>query len=147
MADVQDSVVPRRHVRLPIRMSVRISTIDPETDPFTGRPFFRTSRETCANLSRGGAFVLTDEPLSPGRRLLVELEIPDGPSLQAVGRVAWSKKVLAPTGNRSESGVGIEFVGGSAQDFRELEEHLRTLRSARRDGDSARPRIGIASSE
>ena len=40
-------------------MPVRISTIEPERDPWTGRPFFRATEETCGNLSEGGAFVRT----------------------------------------------------------------------------------------
>ena len=31
----------RRHQRVAVHMPVRISTIDPETDPRTGRPYFR----------------------------------------------------------------------------------------------------------
>ncbi len=30
---------------------VRVSTVDSEVDPTTGRPFFRTAEETTANLS------------------------------------------------------------------------------------------------
>ena len=61
--------------RVQVRVGVRISTIDPETDPDTGRPYFRTSEETCANVSRGGAYVETNEVISPGRLLLVELQL------------------------------------------------------------------------
>ena len=63
----------QRHRRASVRLTVRISTIDPEIDEETGKPYFRTSEELCQNLSRGGAFLMTDETLSPGRRLLVEL--------------------------------------------------------------------------
>ena len=60
------------------KLEIRISTIEPERDPWTGRPFFRASQETCGNVSRGGAFVRTGEAYTPGRRLLVELRLPDG---------------------------------------------------------------------
>jgi len=115
----------RRHTRVPLALSIRVSTIDPETDPWTGRPFFRSSQELCANLSRGGAFVRTREPFSAGRRLLIELELPDGRPLEAVGRVAWTRVVLRPAGRSDEeTGVGIEFLGGVPDELARLEELL-----------------------
>ena len=71
----------QRYRRVQVSVGIRISTIDPETDPATGRPYFRTSEETCANVSRGGAYVETTEAISPGRRLLLEIELPGGASL------------------------------------------------------------------
>jgi len=103
----------RRFERVSVEMSVRLSTIDPEPDPRTGRPFFRASRELCANLSKGGAYIRTGEPLSPGRRVLVEIELPQGGAIEAVGRVAWSRKILGTQGKVEGSGVGVEFVGGA----------------------------------
>jgi uncharacterized protein (TIGR02266 family) len=114
----------RRHERVVIDVPVRVSTIDPEPDPRTGRTCFRASRELCANLSRGGAFIRTQDPLAPGRRVLVELDVPGQEPIEAIGRVAWSKTVLAPTGAAGESGVGVEFVGGSRESMRALERYL-----------------------
>ena len=103
----------RRFLRVPVEMSIRLSTIDPEPDPRTGRPFFRASREVCANLSEGGAYIRTGEPLSPGRRVLLEIPLPQGGMIEAVGRVAWSRKVLDPNGRAAGSGVGVEFIAGA----------------------------------
>lgn len=114
----------RRHPRVPVELPVRLSTIDPELDPRTGRPYFRASRETCANLSRGGLFIRTREPISPGRRVLVELHFPDGRPLEAVGRVAWSKRVLAPGGGTEEDGVGVEILGAPTEQLAVLENFL-----------------------
>ena len=75
----------RRHERVDSGISVRISTIEPERDPWTGRPFFRSLHETCRNVSRGGLFVKTAEPLDPGRRILVEIKLPTGRLLEAIG--------------------------------------------------------------
>ena len=61
----------RQHPRVEARIPVRISTIEPARDPWSGRSFFRASQETCGNVSRGGAFVRTGEAYTPGRRLLV----------------------------------------------------------------------------
>jgi uncharacterized protein (TIGR02266 family) len=106
----------RRHPRIPVRVPVRVSTIDPEPDPRTGRPCFRAAREMCANLSCGGAFIRTDDPLSPGHRVLVEIHVPGSEPIETLGRVAWSKSVLGPAG-RVESGVGVEFVDAAAADL------------------------------
>ena len=44
--------------------------------------------------------------------MLIELHFPDGPPLEAVGRIAWSKRVLAPAGSSAEDdGVGVEILG------------------------------------
>lgn len=116
----------RRHPRIPVRVPVRMSTIDPELDPRTGRPCFRATHEMCANLSRGGAFIRTDDPLAPGHRVLVEITMPGGGIVETLGRVAWSKSVLGP-GGRVENGVGVEFVdAGAADGLRALDRLLAT---------------------
>jgi hypothetical protein len=114
----------RRHRRIDADIAVRISTIEPERDPWTGRPFFRATHEVCGNVSRGGAFVITAEPLDPGRRLLVEVHLPSGRPLEAIGRVAWTKRIMTPHTREVESGIGIEFIGGSADQFAALERYI-----------------------
>jgi hypothetical protein len=125
--------------RVAVRMPVRISTIDPETDPWTGKPYFRTSDETSGNVSRGGAFVVTPEPIAPGRRVLLELHIPDGETVQTIGRIAWSRSSFSPAGKTGTSGVGVEFLGGTPEQFAALERFLeRSWRRQRReDGPKA----------
>jgi Tfp pilus assembly protein PilZ len=117
----------RRHRRVAATMPVRISTIEPERDPWTGRPFFRASQETCANVSRGGAYVQTVEPLAPGRRILLEITLPDGQPVEAIGRIAWSKRVLTPRERDVQAGIGIEFLGGAAEQFSALEDYIDKL--------------------
>jgi len=114
----------RRHPRIQASLPVRISTIEPERDRWTGRPFFRASQEVCANVSRGGAFVQTSEPLAPGRRILLELKLPNGAPLEAIGRVAWTKRVMTPHERSHNAGVGIEFLGGVAEHFSALQEFI-----------------------
>jgi uncharacterized protein (TIGR02266 family) len=106
---------------------VRIATIDAERDPGTGRAFFRSCSEFCANVSRNGLFIRTAEPLEPGRRLLVELKLPGGSDVEAVGRVAWVEKSLAPG---TERGIGVELVGGAPEQLASLQAFV--ARSARR---------------
>jgi hypothetical protein len=102
----------RRHPRVALRVPVDVSTIDPERDPRTGRPYFRSCQEQCGNLSTGGMFISTPEPLSPGRRLLVRFHTPAGLAVETVARVAWRGRSESP--GASEGGVGVEFIGASA---------------------------------
>ena len=125
MPDQSDSFHHRRrHTRIASAIPVRISTIEPERDPWTGRPFFRTLQETCANVSRGGVFIKTDEPLDLGRRLLVEIRLPSGRPLEAIGRIAWVKRVLSSEEREAESGIGIEFLGGASEQLQALDEYV-----------------------
>lgn len=116
-----DYTQQRRHQRVPLGLTARISTIEPERDPWTGRPIFRAMRETCINVSRGGLFVGTHEPLPPGRRILVELALPDGRPLEAIGRVAWSRRIVRPGDAPDQGGIGVEFLGAAADRIRALE--------------------------
>ena len=120
-----DEDTRRRHPRVEASLPVRISTIEPERDPWTGRPFFRATQDTCANVSRGGAFVMTREPLTPGRRVLVEIGLPGGEPVETIGRVAWTKRVMAPRMHDEPAGIGIEFLGGASDQLEFLEEFIR----------------------
>jgi Tfp pilus assembly protein PilZ len=116
---------PRRFARVRADIPVRISTIEPDVDPLTGRTYFRASQERCANLSRGGVFVETHELLDPGRRVLVELSLPDGGQVEAIGRVAWTKRAIRTASSAGlDCGVGIEFLGGAAEQLRALEDFV-----------------------
>ena len=116
----------RRFERVRADIPVRISTIEPDLDPLTGRRYFRASQERCANLSRGGMFVHTHELLDPGRRVLVELSLPDGEQVEAIGRVAWTQYTMRNGSTKGlDCGVGIEFVGGATEQLLALEEFVK----------------------
>ena len=114
--------------RVPVRVPARISTIDAERDPGSGRRYFRASHEVCLNVSRGGVFIRTSDPLEPGRRLVVELDLPDGNRFQAVGRVAWVTRRLGKD-EPSQRGVGVQFLRGRADQFSALEAYLARIRA------------------
>lgn len=113
----------RRFQRRPMRSTVRISTIDPDLDPASGRSFFRTSHETSVDFSRGGLSLRTRDPMRTGRRVLIEVDGPDGRRAEAVGRVAWVR--LDPH-NRGEAwiGVGVEFLGGEVASLSQIDASL-----------------------
>jgi uncharacterized protein (TIGR02266 family) len=117
-----------------VRLAVRISTIDAEKDPETGDPFFLSADEECQNLSRGGVFVTTHEPVPAGSRLLVELTLPGGSPVQAIGRVAWTRMTPGDGSESTRAGIGIEFLGGSPDDFEAVERYVDGVarRSTRR---------------
>jgi Tfp pilus assembly protein PilZ len=111
----------RRHPRVPLRVPVDVTTIDPETDPRTGRPYFRECRELCGNLSHGGMFIATPDPPRPGRRLIVRIHAQPGAApIEAIARVAWQTPGAAP-----DAGAGVEFVGTSAKARAAIDRFLR----------------------
>lgn len=115
---------PRRDARVPTNLPVRLTTIEPDLDPLTGRPYFRASWERCENLSRGGAFIQTHELLDPGRRVLIELSLPDGGQVEAIGRVAWTRRQIRASGDAPQCGLGVEFLGGAAEMLGRVEAFL-----------------------
>lgn len=123
----------RRHERIDTSLPVRVSTIEADRDPWTGRPYFRTSQEMCANLSRGGAFVRTGELLEPGKRVLLEISLPNGSQVEAIGRVAWTKRTLEQRSDELDTGVGIEFLGGASSQLSLLEEFVAQRGDTRGD--------------
>ena len=120
------SITRRRYPRVHLQVPIRLSTIDPELDPWTGRPFFRSCEETVADLSRGGARVRSREPLAPGRRLLLELDLPDGRSFEAIARVAWARPEPTASNDAAEGAyaLGLEFLGGTPDHRTRLETFL-----------------------
>ncbi|MBY0399686.1 PilZ domain-containing protein [Myxococcota bacterium] len=113
----QTRTAQQKFPRHAARVAVRISTVDPEVDPDSGEAFFRSTEATTANLSRGGAFVDSWEPLAPGRRVIVALDLPSGGELALVGQVVWTKRRLASRqeGILEAPGYGIQFVGSRAE--------------------------------
>lgn len=120
--------------RVATAVPVRVTTVDPETDPATGRAFFRSAEETTANLSRGGAYVRSWEPLASGRRVVVAIELPEQGAFQLVGRVVWTRRALQPSRNAElePAGYGIQFVGGSRTELDALDRHLTRLEAKAR---------------
>ncbi len=119
----------QRHPRIATSVPIRISTVDPEIDPNTGKAFFRSAEETTANLSCGGAYLRSWEPLEAGRRVIVAIDLPTGEELQLTGRVVWTRRELRPPGSRSfeAPGYGVEFSDNSKQDLDRLDRFLGGL--------------------
>jgi hypothetical protein len=119
----------QRHPRVATSVPIRISTVDPEVDPITGKLFFRSAEETTANLSRGGAYLRSWEPLEAGRRVVVEIDLASGRELQLTGRVVWTRRELRPVQIRDVEapGYGIEFLGSSRRELDRLDQLIESL--------------------
>jgi Tfp pilus assembly protein PilZ len=122
----QPRTTPQKFPRQATCVPVQISTLDPEVDPDSGVPFFRSTEATTANLSRGGVFVHSWEPLSAGRRVIVALDLPSGGELQLVGRVVWTRRQLqSRAGSAAEApGYGIQFDGVSRAEQAAIQQIL-----------------------
>ena len=137
----------QRFPRVSAHVPVRVSTVDPESDPDTGKLFYRSVEETTANLSRGGAFVHSWEPLAAGRRVVVEIDLPEHPdrctaqNLQLVGRVAWTRRRLQPSRTVLDEapGYGIAFLGGSKAELARLDRYLEAIEPERPKAPRSEP--------
>jgi c-di-GMP-binding flagellar brake protein YcgR len=121
----------QRYQRVATTVPVRISTVDPETDPTTGKTFFRSTEETTANFSQGGAYLRSWEPLEAGRRVIVTLDLPKIEELQLSARVVWTRRELRPAACEQieEPGYGVEFYGLSKRELAVLDRLMDNLDS------------------
>ncbi|HIF94170.1 MAG TPA: PilZ domain-containing protein [Myxococcales bacterium] len=119
----------QRYERVASSVPVRISTVDPEIDPASGNSFFRSAEETTANLSQGGAYLKSWEPLAAGRRVIVGINLLTGEELQLTARVVWTRRELRPTAadKLEEAGYGVEFYGLSSREFSTLHQLMDSL--------------------
>ena len=107
----------RRFARVDLAARVQLTSIDPERDPETGVPTLWDADELCETLSEGGAFIRTLDPPAQGRRVLLQIHLPSGESVETVGRVAWTRVPLRGTRG---AGVGVEFVAPDGEVRRAL---------------------------
>jgi len=87
----------RRHVRRTLSVEFRAGGMD-------GLGALELSG---ADLSAGGAFLVSDLLLEPGEILSLEFEIAGRGPVQTQARVAWARRFPGP---EQPSGMGIEFV-------------------------------------
>jgi hypothetical protein len=136
----QAGTAAQQYPRVSAQVPVRVSTVDPEPDPISGNLFYRSVEATTANLSRGGAFVYSWEPLAAGRRVVIEIDLPDedaGPrsragtkTLQLIGQVVWTRRQLQPIradGQDAQPGYGLEFTGDAKPELERLDRYLQSI--------------------
>jgi type IV pilus assembly protein PilZ len=99
------------------------------------RDLFLGSRVT--NLSRGGLFIRTDNPLPIQTELDLHFHLPDEPgTVDARGRVVWNYDI-PQNGCQMVFGMGIRFVGLAPEQRTRLEASLQRLAGGSSEGPRA----------
>jgi uncharacterized protein (TIGR02266 family) len=107
----------RRFERAPITAQVEFELTNSSSGP-------SRVRKHMANISTGGLFISTEEPIRTGTRMVVRFEMPNNKHrVIAVSRVAYVKKGL---------GLGVEFLSLDEEDREELEAYILTLKTVSR---------------
>jgi uncharacterized protein (TIGR02266 family) len=119
----------RRSTRVPVSVPVRLSTIEPEIDLYTGKSFFRAMDECTVNISRGGLFLRTSDAVRPGQRVLLEITLPGEKPIETVCRVRWMNAKFTADGDTPDNGLGLEFLGGTQEQRKRLDTFLTRTES------------------
>lgn len=82
------------------------------------------------NLSVGGFFVATDEPLPKGESVRIELSFPRCEDVPVLGQVAWINERAAPQVKALPSGFGVKIVRISFVEKMALLAFLREVNPA-----------------
>jgi uncharacterized protein (TIGR02266 family) len=107
----------RRFERAPISAQVEFELTNSSSGP-------SRVRKHMANISTGGLFINTEEPIRTGTRMVVRFELPHNKHrVIAVSRVAYVRKGM---------GLGVEFLSLDDEDREEIEAYIATLKSVSR---------------
>jgi type IV pilus assembly protein PilZ len=83
--------------------------------------------EFAENISEGGLFIQTDNPLEVGTEIILEFYLPLlKEPIRVKGRVEWHTDL--PGINREPPGMGVSFQGLSAEDKEKINRVVRELR-------------------
>jgi uncharacterized protein (TIGR02266 family) len=93
----------RRDQRSKVRIAVSYETIDDFLTDYT------------ANVSIGGIFLITDTELQKSHQIRLQMKLPDGDMIHAVGTVQWLSD-----GRGGPKGVGVHFDVISERDRRKI---------------------------
>ena len=88
---------------------------------YRAAPFF-SRREPVMDISFAGIRVYSDEELNIGKRLELELFLPDNTSLVCTARAVWQKPL--PEGADAKYEIGLEFLEISPDDLQRLAKVL-----------------------
>src|SRR5438105_4881231 len=98
----------RRFERAPITAQVEYELTNSSSGP-------SRVRRHVANISLGGMFISTEEPIRVGTRMVVRFELPNRHRVIAVSRVCYARKGL---------GLGVEFLNLDDEDHEEIEAYI-----------------------
>ena len=79
------------------------------------------------NVSRGGLFIQTQNPLAVRERFLLKLQVPDAEKpLEIICQVAWTRE-RAGNGDTKPAGMGVKFCEMSPNNAKVFEEYLNRI--------------------
>ncbi|HET9532527.1 MAG TPA: PilZ domain-containing protein [Blastocatellia bacterium] len=103
----------RRFERAPIVAQVEYELTNSSSGP-------SRVRKNMANISIGGLFITTEEPIRAGTRMVVRFELPNKHRVIAVSRVCYARKGV---------GLGVEFLSLDEEDREEIETYIASLKA------------------
>ena len=123
-----DPLNNREHERYPsefvVRLRVKNST--------------EYTEEQSLNLSHGGIFLLTEDPVSRGTLVKLELQLdPVGETIQVEGMVVWTRPRMPDP--KFPPGMGIKFVHISDEAQRLVDQTVEELARRQEEGSSSSP--------
>lgn len=80
------------------------------------------SLSSTVDLSKGGIFISTPEPLKSGSEVTLSINSPDGDSVEVKGLVRWLREDEVADG---KTGMGIEFVSISEAEKKKIENIIK----------------------
>lgn len=86
-------------------------------------PRIRTAKRPVSNLSLVGVRIYSDEWLDVGERLELEFFLPEGTTVETLGRVVWIKEM--PKEAEAMYDLGLEFIGLSEDAIKKLKTVLK----------------------
>jgi len=102
----------RRFERAPIQAQVEHELTNSSSGP-------SRVRRHMANISTGGMFIMTEERLRAGTRMVVRFELPNKHRVIAVSRVSYAREGI---------GVGVEFLNLDNDDLEEIQAYIDSLK-------------------
>lgn len=73
-------------------LSARVSTLQGTIDADHQDPYFVLTEARTLDVGDAGAGLQVDDPMPEGKRVVVELELPDGDLVLRLARVMWSAR-------------------------------------------------------
>ncbi|MFA5517986.1 MAG: PilZ domain-containing protein [Spirochaetota bacterium] len=80
------------------------------------------SYSSTVDLSSGGIFISTPEPLKSGSEVKLSINSPEGENIEVKGLVRWLREDEVEDG---KSGMGIEFINLSEIDKKKIENIIK----------------------
>lgn len=100
---------------------------------YSAKEMFNSNYVT--NLSKGGVFIKTDEPLPIHSEIHLTFRLPESNvTIKATGKVVWTFDIKRGTGH-VVPGMGIRFIDLSPDDRRTIEQYVQNLTSQNQKPD------------